>query len=562
MEQSKTKKRGTFAAKIIVMVILAVIVSNVICMVFILESSKKQITDSTKHTMVDVINTTSKIVENEISNADTEDLDYDEYAKSLSDVKLEGMDSSYVYVVKNDGTMLYHPTKEKVGQPVENAVIKGVVQQLQDGKKPGTTVVEYDFNGTTKYSAYTILNNENILVLTADESEALAGITTVTGVAVGIIAIVVLIAIIISFIMGRRLMRPLVKVSTIIEDVANGNIEADFSVVKESNDEIGLIIEKMKELTQSLGSIVGKIRNSSDTMSSNSYELNDTSSQTLAANNEISKAVEDVAEGSTGMAASISKINENLLEMSNETKDINASVDEIKNQTVAVQDSSKIMNDKIKSMQDSSHKMDKGISAISKRIETVNTTVDKVSNIVSVIEEISSETNLLSLNASIEAARAGDAGKGFAVVAQEIRVLSDNTNTELENIKQIISSLVEECRYCVQASGTIVEDNAKQKEEIKAVLDEFGSLDEQIQKTAEKADEIEELVTAMIELNDDITKSSNSLTDVSAANAAATEEMNANIEELNAMMHGVSEMAEHMNNESDGLKEALSFFHN
>lgn len=562
MEQSKTKKRGTFAAKIIVMVILAVIVSNVICMVFILESSKKQITDSVKHTMVDVVNTTSKIMENEISNSGVDDLDYDGYANNLSDVKLEGMDSAYMYVVQNDGTMLYHPTKEKVGQPVENAVIKGVVQQLQDGKKPGTTVVEYDFNGTTKYSAYTILNNENILVLTADESEALAGITTVTGVAVGIIAIVVLIAIIISFIMGRRLMRPLVKVSTIIEDVANGNIEADFSVVKESNDEIGLIIEKMKELTQSLGSIVGKIRNSSDTMSSNSYELNDTSSQTLAANNEISKAVEDVAEGSTGMAASISKINENLLEMSNETKDINASVDEIKNQTTAVQDSSKIMNDKIKSMQDSSHKMDEGISAISKRIETVNTTVDKVSNIVSVIEEISSETNLLSLNASIEAARAGDAGKGFAVVAQEIRVLSDNTNTELENIKQIISSLVEECRYCVQASGTIVEDNAKQKEEIKAVLDEFGSLDEQIQKTAEKADEIEELVTAMIELNDDITKSSNSLTDVSAANAAATEEMNANIEELNAMMHGVSEMAGHMNEESDGLKEALSFFNN
>lgn len=562
MKQGANKKRGTFATKIIVMVILAVIVSNVICMVFILESSKKQITDSVKHTMVDVINTTSKIMENEISNSGVDDLDYDGYANNLSDVKLEGMDSAYMYVVQNDGTMLYHPTKEKVGQPVENAVIKGVVQQLQDGKKPGTAVVEYDFNGTTKYSAYTILNNENILVLTADESEALAGITTVTGVAVGISAIVVLLAIIICFILGRRLMRPLVKVSTIIEEIANGDINADFGMVKETNDEIGLIIEKMKELTQSLGNIVGKIRNSSDTMSANSYELNDTSSQTLAANNEISKAVEDVAEGSTGMAASISKINENLLEMSNETKDINESVNEIRNQTTAVQDSSKIMNDKIKSMQDSSHKMDEGISAISKRIETVNITVDKVSNIVSVIEEISSETNLLSLNASIEAARAGDAGKGFAVVAQEIRVLSDNTNTELENIKQIISSLVEECRYCVQASGTIVEDNAKQKEEIKAVLDEFGSLDEQIQKTAEKADEIEELVTAMIELNDDITKSSNSLTDVSAANAAATEEMNANIEELNAMMNGVSEMAGNMNDESDGLKEALSFFHN
>lgn len=562
MKQGANKKRGTFATKIIAMVILSVVISNVICMVFILESSKEQITDSVKHTMVDVVNTTSKIMENEISNSGADDLDYDGYANNLSDVKLEGMDSAYMYVVQNDGTMLYHPTKEKVGQPVENAVIKGVVNQLKDGKKPGTTVVEYDFNGTTKYSAYTILNNENILVLTADESEALSGITVVTGVAIGICTVVMLLAIIITFILGRRLMRPLVKVSTIIEEIANGDINADFGMVKESNDEIGLIIEKMKELTQSLGNIVGRIRNSSDTMSSNSYELNDTSSQTLAANNEISKAVEDVAEGSTGMASSISKINENLEEMSRETKDINESVNEIRNQTTAVQDSSKIMNDKIKSMQDSSHKMDDGISAISKRIETVNTTVDKVSNIVSVIEEISSETNLLSLNASIEAARAGDAGKGFAVVAQEIRVLSDNTNTELENIKQIISSLVEECRYCVQASGTIVEDNAKQKEEIKAVLDEFGALDEQIQKTAEKADEIEELVTAMIELNDDITKSSHSLTDVSAANAAATEEMNANIEELNAMMNGVAEMAGHMNDESDGLKEALSFFHN
>lgn len=332
MKQGANKKRGTFATKIIVMVILAVIVSNVICMVFILESSKKQITDSVKHTMVDVINTTSKIMENEISNSGVDDLDYDGYANNLSDVKLEGMDSAYMYVVQNDGTMLYHPTKEKVGQPVENAVIKGVVQQLQDGKKPGTAVVEYDFNGTTKYSAYTILNNENILVLTADESEALAGITTVTGVAVGISAIVVLLAIIICFILGRRLMRPLVKVSTIIEEIANGDINADFGMVKETNDEIGLIIEKMKELTQSLGNIVGKIRNSSDTMSSNSYELNDTSSQTLAANNEISKAVEDVAEGSTGMAASISKINENLLEMSNETKDINESVNEIRRQ--------------------------------------------------------------------------------------------------------------------------------------------------------------------------------------------------------------------------------------
>ena len=94
MKQGANKKRGTFATKIIAMVILAIVISNVICMVFILESSKKQITDSVKHTMVDVVSTTSKIMENEISNSGADDLDYDGYAKDLSGVKLEGMDSS------------------------------------------------------------------------------------------------------------------------------------------------------------------------------------------------------------------------------------------------------------------------------------------------------------------------------------------------------------------------------------------------------------------------------------------------------------------------------------
>ena len=560
MEQGSSKRRGTFATKLIILVVLAVLVTNGISLVFILENAKSQITSTVKNTMYDMIDTSSKIVSNAINGEGVDDLTYDGYAQRLSDVKLEGMDSSYVYVVRKDGTMIYHPTKDKVGKPVENAVVRGVVGQLQKGNVPDTTVTEYDFNGVTKYAAYTVIDNQNIIVITADESDALAGISNVTKAAVGIVVGIELLAIILSFILGRRLMKPLVQVSEVIEDVANGNINADFSHVKESNDEIGLIVVKMKQLTQSLSDIVGKIQKSSDSMAANSQELNTTSGQTLAANDEISHAVEEVAEGSTGMATSISAINDNLGEMSSEAQVIDESVTDIKTQTATVQDSSRHMNEKMLSMQDSSHKMDDGITAIAQRIDKVNQTVDKVSNIISVIEEISGETNLLSLNASIEAARAGDAGKGFAVVAQEIRVLSDNTNKELENIKQIIAALVDECKYCVQASNTIVEDNAKQKDEIESVLTEFTILDEQIQKTAEKANDIQDLVSKMVQLNDEIMTSSNSLTDVSSANAAATEEMNANIEELNAMMHGVANMAGEMNSQSDGLKEALTFF--
>ena len=280
----------------------------------------------------------------------------------------------------------------------------------------------------------------------------------------------------------------------------------------------------------------------------------------MAANGEISKAVEDVAEGSTSMATSIVKINDNLGDMSNETHVIDSAALNILKQTQMVQESSRNMSEKMHKMHDSSVKMDEGIAIISDRIKKVNQVVEKVRDIIAVIEDISGQTNLLSLNASIEAARAGEAGRGFAVVAEEIRVLSDNTNIELNNIKEIIAHLVEECNECVKASDIIVEDNVKQQTEIESVQKEFESLDVQITMTTNRAEEIQSLVTEMVTLNGSITESSNGLTDVSTANAAATQQMTANIEELNAMKHGDAEMAGLMKGRAEELEAALNYF--
>ena len=218
------------------------------------------------------------------------------------------------------------------------------------------------------------------------------------------------------------------------------------------------------------------------------------------------------------------------------------------------------MNEKMLKMQRSSIKMDEGISYISERIQKVNEVVGKVEEIISVIEGISGQTNLLSLNASIEAARAGEAGRGFAVVAEEIRVLSDNTSSELNRIKSIIAELIRACEECVSASENIVENNREQKEEIGVVLEEFGALDRQIELTADKAEEIKQLVADMVSLNSNITASSDGLTDVSSSNAAATQEVTANIQELNAMMHGVADIAFQMNEHSKQMNDTLDFF--
>lgn len=556
----QNKKRGTIATKIIIVVALSVIVTNTISLVLIGSNARKQLTRTTQNAMINMVNSSASLINNEMKEKNVDEFTYEEYTELVGDVKMEGIESSYIYVVSEDGTMLYHPTQEKVGQSVENEVVKGLVEQLAAGQKPETSVTDYNFKGVIKYAAYKIIDNNNIVVVSADESDALAGIDRVTTISIVLEIVIAIVAVVIAFVFGKKLAKPLVDLSKIIEEIAEGNINIDFSGIKESNDEIGLISEKMKNMTSALSDIVNKIRSASAVLSKSSMELNTTSEQTLVANGEISKAVEDVAEGSTSMATSIADINDNIGNMGSETNVIDSAVMNIMQQTQTVQQSSKSMSEKMHNMHDSTIKMDEGIAVISERIKKVSDVVDKVGDIIAVIEDISGQTNLLSLNASIEAARAGEAGKGFAVVADEIRALSDNINEELNNIKDIIAKLIEECNECVNASNIIVKDNANQQHEIETVLKEFDSLDVQIVMTAEKTDEIQKLVTDMVALNGSITNSSDGLTDVSATNAAATEQMTANIEELNAMMHGVAEMAGLMRSESEELDEALRYF--
>ena len=557
---SKEKKRGSLATKIILVVCATVIISNRFSIMFVLSGARSQIRSAVQTTMMDLAESSDKLVENAMNALELDELPYETYASILENVKIENVDSSYVYLVNEQGTMLYHPTEEKVGQPVENEVVRGLVEQLHNGDHPENAVVEYEFNGTVKYAAYYIMSNNDIVVVSADEDDALSGINRITQLATSVLVGIVIIMCIVAYVIGKWIAKPLVKLSSAVEEIAEGNLSVSFDGIKDSNDEIGLIKTRMQHMTAMLSDIVEKIRVASDHMTTSSTELDETSEQTLSANGEISRAVQDVAEGSTNMATSILDINDNLGTMSSETQVIDSSVHEIKQQAAIVQESSQLMSEKMRNMQQSSARMDAGIATISDRIQKVNEVVDRVSQIVSVIEDISGQTNLLSLNASIEAARAGDAGRGFAVVAEEIRVLSDNTSEQLENIKNIISELISECNECVKASENIVEDNVTQKEEIGYVLSEFGTLDEQIGLTVDKAEEIKQLVETMVELNGNITTSSGGLTDVSSANAAATEEMTANIEELNAMMHGVADMAGQMHAQSEELNQALQYF--
>ena len=98
-------------------------------------------------------------------------------AAVMQDMRMEGVSSAYGYLVDSDGTMLYHPTADKIGKSVENEVVKGVVSQLQSGNIPQDAVVTYNFNGTVKYAAYALTSDHKIVVMSADKGEIMEPIT-------------------------------------------------------------------------------------------------------------------------------------------------------------------------------------------------------------------------------------------------------------------------------------------------------------------------------------------------------------------------------------------------
>ena len=128
-------------------------------------------------------------------------LSVDNLKSQLADVSLEGMETSYAYVVSKEGTMLYHPTPEKIGQPVENSVVKGIVSDLEAGNSVENGVVSYDFNGTRKYAGTYVSKVANyILIITVDEDEIFQGVNAVNYTGIVLMVVLAVIFIVISLI--------------------------------------------------------------------------------------------------------------------------------------------------------------------------------------------------------------------------------------------------------------------------------------------------------------------------------------------------------------------------
>lgn len=366
------------------------------------------------------------------------------FMSSLKNAKVLGTKSSYSYLVDEDGTMLYHPTAEKIGQPVENAQVKEVVKRVQAGEVVEPEAIDYVFQGKKKAAAYQIIPETNwILVITGDMEEVMRPVTNVRNAIITFGIVIAFIALCIGLVISNRITSPILKLTELINKTAKLDLVYDesFLYLEKYKDEIGIITRATFQTRKELREIVGKLQSVSHTVMNNaekieliSEQIQENANDNSATTEELSAGMQETAAASEEITATTIEINERVAAIAKRAKDGADVSGQITGRAV------KLKKDAVESTKNTKNLYEEVKSKMERAIEASNR-IQQISVLADTILSITSQTNLLSLNAAIEAARAGEAGKGFTVVASEIRKLAEQSSKTASGIHEIVNNV-------------------------------------------------------------------------------------------------------------------------
>ena len=206
--ETKENKKGnkvsffySIKTKVAGMVAVAIILATIVNMVVLVPYLQGVLENQNKNYLNDLAAASGNTLEVMLETTDAEKvLQYEVLNEVFGETGIEGVESSYAYVVGKDATMLYHPTQSKVGEPVENALVKELVAEVSQGTRRETATVEYEFKGTMKYASYYITSDLGaIVVITADEDEIMEASGTVATMSTGVGLAVVLLSTIVAY---------------------------------------------------------------------------------------------------------------------------------------------------------------------------------------------------------------------------------------------------------------------------------------------------------------------------------------------------------------------------
>ena len=459
----------------------------------------------------------------------------------LQQLDIAGAKTAYAYLVGFDGTMLYHPTAEKIGQPVENDAVKKMLKEIQGGSIPKPETVQYVFQGEKKFAAcYTSKKQRGILIS----------------------GVLLLLGALAAFVFATRITRPLSKITDSVNRIAQLDLRND-QVLEQCaahRGEVGSIANAVLRMKEALTEIVQKIRQQSGQLFDASETLNNNAVKTAGNVNNVETAVNEIATSATSQAQETQGATESIISMGTMIEDSTSQVKSMNETADVMNESGQIAKKALEELGEINERATESINVIYEQTNTTNDSALKIKDATSLIASIADETNLLSLNASIEAARAGEAGKGFAVVAAQIQKLAEQSNESAKRIEDIIRELLKDSETAVHTMEDVKKIMQEQNEKVKKTAEVFEQMHEGVNLSIHGMVSIEEQTQKIEDARNKIVDTVQSLSAIAEENAASTQETSASMMEIGSVINDISQNAENLKNIAEVLERNMQLF--
>ncbi len=462
----------------------------------------------------------------------------DSIIKYLAETKILDTASSYAYLVDETGIVLYHPDTKKIGQPVENEQIKGVVERIKKGEEVAPEIVRYEFQGKLKQASYSVLPQTKwTLIVAGDMGDIMAPVYGMIQYILIIGGILILLALLSGFFIATRIASPIIKLTELINKTAELDMKYDekYEYLIKNKDETGIIAkatfstrqvlremaEKLQKVSQSILQNAGDMERLSGNIQENAHDNSATTQQLSAGMEETAASSEEITATTEEIDASVSEIARRVKDGAEKSGQITVRANDLKIDSMEAAKNAKDIYEDVKT------KMERAIEE--------SNTITQISLLADTILSITSQTNLLALNAAIEAARAGEAGKGFAVVADEIRKLAEQSTSTASGIQQIVRNVYSSVGHMKENSEailTFVDKNVladyekliKVSEQYNSDAEYINNLMSEFELAAEHLDEaVSNISTAMNEVAATINESAKGVQDIAEKSADIVE---------------------------------------